>query len=247
MDDLLRCYVKELREINSVKQYDICIAQFNEMLCNKGYDTDVIQLIRTKEKYTVNKFSDESTRESMMNAKANLVICLESLMLREAGKADVSMNNCLLGYLQHFYSFLEAFREIKPNKKATLDAATLQNVRIINEYDLQHLLYAVLKPLFIDARAEVAGDTGCGTVRSDIRIASLDAVIETKCTRKSMSFKKLTEEIEADIVHYENRFIYFYVYDKDKIIKDRQAFESTFNRVFDGKTVATVVLQPVNV
>ena len=35
-----------------------------------------------------------------------------------------------------------------------------------------------------------------------------------------MSLKKLTEEIEADIVHYKANDIYFYIYDKEKNIKD---------------------------
>ena len=62
----------------------------------------------------------------------------------------------------------------------------------------------------------------------------------------STNLKKLTEEIEADIIHYKADYIFFYIYDKEKIIKDRHAFETNFNRSFDGKEVRIIILQPVN-
>ena len=122
----------------------------------------------------------------------------------------------------------------------------MKKIQIENEYDLQHLLYAVIKPLYPDARREVSDDSGVGTVRSDIIILSLNTIIEAKCTRTSTNLKKLTEEIEADIVHYKADYIFFYIYDKEKIIKDRHAFETNFNRSFDGKEVRIIILQPVN-
>ena len=122
----------------------------------------------------------------------------------------------------------------------------MQKIQIENEYDLQHLLYAVIKPLCPDARREVNDDSGVGTVRSDIKILSLNTIIEAKYTRTSTNLKKLTEEIEADIVHYKADYIFFYIYDKEKIIKDRHVFETNFNRSFDGKEVRIIILQPVN-
>lgn len=40
--------------------------------------------------------------------------------------------------------------------------------------------------------------------------------------------------------------LYFYIYDKEKIIKDKQNFEITFNKEFDGKRIEVIVLQPIN-
>lgn len=110
---------------------------------------------------------------------------------------------------------------------------------------MQHLLYATLRPFYADIRKEVTEDSGVGAIRSDMKIPSLNVVIEAKCSRKSMNLKKLTEQIEADIVHYKADSIYFYIYDKEKIIKDRYAFETCFNRDFDGKKVRVILLQPV--
>lgn len=74
---------------------------------------------------------------------------------------------------------------------------------------MQHLLYAALKPLYPGIRKEVSKDSGIGTVREDIFIPDLDVVLEAKCTRDSMTLKKLIEEIEADIVHYQEKNIFF--------------------------------------
>jgi len=149
-------------------------------------------------------------------------------------------------YLKHFYSFLEAFREIKPHKKATLTAEDLQKITIQNEYDLQHLLYAGLKPLWQDTRTEVVEDTGYGSVRVDIVIDSIGAAIEAKCTRESMTVKDLTEQIAADIFHYKQKYLFIYIYDKEKIIRDKDSFESAYSRMTEEKQVFTIVLQPVH-
>lgn len=245
MDDLLKEYVDKFNQVETVKQYDELVQSFNQILYKKNFNRELTQIIKEKQKYMKNKFSDEVTRESMMKAKESLIVYLESILYEE--KKDIEKQKYLKEYLHNFYFFLEAFREIKPHKKSTLDFEVLQAIKIENEYDLQHLLYSVLKPLCKDTRVEVSEDTGCGAVRADLKIPSLNTIIETKCTRKNMSFKKLTEEIKSDIVHYEAGFIYFYIYDKEKIIKDRQAFEMTFNREFDGKKVEVIILQPINI
>ena len=245
MGKLLEQGIKELQLADTIEQYDKCLGNLDQILCGEGYSSDIIHTVRIKGKYMINRFSDEATRESMLRAKENLIAYLECIPCKDIKRIEDTMQVCLEKYLHNFYSFLEAFREAKPHKKATLDSGTLQDIQIRNEYDLQHILYAVIKPLFMDARVEVTEDTGCGTVRSDIKIPSLDAIVETKCTRGTMSVKKLMEEIEADIVHYNASFIYFYVYDKEKIIKNQTAFENAFNKMFDGKQIGVIVLQPV--
>ena len=109
---------------------------------------------------------------------------------------------------------MESLSEREIDKRATLKNELLKQIKVENEYDLQHLLYAVLKPLYPDIRKEVSEDSGIGTVRTDLKIPCLNIAIEAKCTRDSMKLKKLTEEIESDIVHYTEQCIVFFVYDK---------------------------------
>lgn len=244
MGDLLKKYIDELHNVHDRKQYDMCIQRLHQDLLQNNCNVETVQEIRAKGQYMVNQFSQKSTQENMIRAKENLLFYLEK-KLQENKEKDVSLHKYLENYLQNFYFFIELMREITPHKKSTLKVEHLQGLQINNEYDLQHLLYAVLKPLCPDARVEVTEDTGFGTVRSDIKIPSLGAVIETKYTKETKSVKKLTEEIEADIVHYNAEHIYFLIYDRHKIIKDRQAFEVTYNKLFDGKRIYTVILQPI--
>ena len=232
MDNMLKEYIEKLKLVDTVEEYEEFISKLHQMMKQETYKNDIVQNIRNKQKYMVNKFSKESTRENMLKAKENLLIYLDSILCEEYEESSQFIQKEIERYLRNFYFFLEAFREVKPDKRASLTSENLKKIQIENEYDLQHLLYAVIKPLYPDARREVSDDSGVGTVRSDIKILSLNTIIEAKCTRTSTNLKKLTEEIEADIVHYKADYIFFYIYDKEKIIKDRHAFETNFNRSF---------------
>lgn len=245
MNNLLETYVNELENVETVGQFESFICRLNEMMQQEEFEFEIIQNVRAKAKYYDNKFSNASTIENMIKAKENLIFYLKYILNDKYAKPLKDTQNCLEGYLKNFYLFLEAFKEVKPDKRATLTTENLDAIQIKNEYDLQHLLYAVLKPLYNDIRKEVTEDSGRGSVRSDIKIPSLNSIVEAKCTRKSMSLKKLTEELEADIVHYKADFIYFYIYDKEKLIKDKQNFEAYFSKEFDGKKVIAIILQPV--
>ena len=245
MKYLMKRYVDGLQAIQNIDQYDECISSLKEDLVRQKCNPDIRQAIINRAKYTVNSFSAEASQESMKRSRDNLIDYLQGLLIEEDRKESEPIV-CLHNYLKHFYSFLEAFREIKPHKKATLTAEDLQKITIQNEYDLQHLLYAGLKPLWQDTRTEVVEDTGYGSVRVDIVIDSIGAAIEAKCTRESMTVKDLTEQIAADIFHYKQKYLFIYIYDKEKIIKDKDAFESAYSRRTEEKQVFTIVLQPVH-
>lgn len=42
----------------------------------------------------------------------------------------------------------------------------------------------------------------------------------------------LTEEISSDIYYYKYNNIFFFIYDKEKIINNKMAFENTYNKKF---------------
>ena len=179
----------------------------------------------------------------MLEAKGNVLESLLRFLSKEKANED---NTYLLQYLENFYMFLESLTERCIDKHATLKMDELQKIKIENEYDLQHLLHAVLKPLYPDIRKEASEDSGVGTIRTDLKIPCLNVAIEAKCTRDTMPLKKLTEEIEADIVHYTEKNIVFFVYDKAKIIKEKQNYKTHFNRTFDGKNIKMIILQPIS-
>lgn len=120
---------------------------------------------------------------------------------------------------------MEELVERAPHGKATITQA-LQQIEIQNEYDVQHLLYSLIKPIFPQARTETVDDIGYGGIRYDIVIDDDDLTIETKCTRAKMTERQLTEEIAADSFHYKKENVFFFIYDRYKIIRNKTAFET---------------------
>ena len=55
-----------------------------------------------------------------------------------------------------------------------------------------------------------------------------------------MKPKKLIEEIEADMVHYSADHIYFFIYDKEKIIENPQLLQSTYENKVKGKNLKEI-------
>lgn len=145
----------------------------------------------------------------MEEAKKKVVVFLEGIMYDHADEELIDR------ILNNYYLFLENLLEREPHKKGSIQKENLESLKIKNEYDVQHLLYAYLKPLYPMAQPEVNEDTGYGTVRADIWLDP-DNAIEIKCTRKGMALKKLIEEIEADMVHYSAKELFFFIYDKEK-------------------------------
>ena len=162
---------------------------------------------------------------------------------REAGTIDTPKNDILCCVLNNFYEYLETLRERRLHGKSTLSKFKLENIVIDNEYDIQFLLFAYLKPLFPKERLEVSEDTGYGTVRTDILIDK-DTCIEVKCSRLSMNEKALESQIKEDMVHYKQKNIFFFIYDKDKIVRNPPAFKECYEEMMVGKNIYVVIHQP---
>lgn len=60
-----------------------------------------------------------------------------------------------------------------------------------------------------------------------------------------MTEGKLRDEISIDIYHYQSSHIFFFIYDKNKIIKNKTAFTKAYSKVIDNKKIETVVIQPL--
>lgn len=184
-----------------------------------------------------NEYSKKDNRKNLENAKTRVLAYLEQ------NSNVCESSNLLLQVLDNFYLFLENLLERKPNAKAGIKEQDLKNLHISNEYDVQHLLYAYLKPIYPSARLEVSEDNGYRTFRGDI-VLDKDTLIEIKCTRSSMSLKNLLEEIEADMTHYQARKLYFFIYDKEKLISDPINFKNTYEKKSAEKEIHLIIHQP---
>lgn len=229
--------VARLKNVKDGQEFSFLLAGLRTFL--KTLDTSPQSLMELEQRayYIVNEYSDKETMSNLDAARNRVIAYLEQIM------SGSPSDDRLLTILDNYYFFLEALLERPPHRRGSIQKEQLSGLIIQNEYDVQHLLYAYLKPLYPLARAEVSEDTGYGTVRTDIFLDS-EHVIEVKCTRGSMPQKKLIEEMEADMVHYHAEHIYFFIYDKEKIIENPGLFRNIYENKVKGKQIHIVIHQP---
>ena len=229
--------ITRLKNIKDGQEFSLLLPGLRTFLKTLDIDSQSLMELEQRAYYVINEYSDKETKDNLDSARNRVIAYLEQIM------TDSPADDRLLTILDNYYLFLEALLERPPHRRGGIQKEHLSGLKIQNEYDVQHLLYAYLKPLYPLARAEASEDTGYGTVRADILLDS-EHVIEVKCTRSSMPQKKLIEELEADMVHYHAEHIYFFLYDKEKIIENPGLFRNIYENKVKGKQIHIVIHQP---
>ena len=241
--------IKEIADHVSLQQeYDNWCCEIKKYLKQEGFSEEIQQEMQIKMWYVTNEFSKEETRKSIMRAIKAVIECLEENDRAQDRKKVTDREIVLLEQiLNNFYLYYRSMFQNPLHKKAALSMNDLKKIRIENEYDLQRMLYVLLVPVFPMIRQEVESNDGYSGMRADLYLQEQDVIIETKCTRGSMNEKKLTEELGADGFHYQANIIFFFVYDKNNIIKNPDAFKAAFAREQEknGKTIKVILLQPM--
>lgn len=220
-------------------------------------DPTIIAEYKKETAYQENEFSSIATNKNIIRARDHGIAFLENLQtkLEKLAVSDSETDKVITQeialiiikrVLNNFYYHIEEMYQAKVHGKAQITKEKLDAIKIGNEYDVQRILYSIIKPIFPEARLEVTNDTGYGPVRYDIFIEKYNVVIEVKCSRPSMTDKSLREELGSDIYHYQYSNIFFFVYDKEKIITNKVAFIDTYTKEFDRKKIQTIVIQPIS-
>ncbi|WP_412679398.1 hypothetical protein [Brevibacillus agri] len=57
-----------------------------------------------------------------------------------------------------------------------------------------------------------------------------------------------TEQIGSDAFHYQEKYIYFFIYDKHRVIANVDAFSKAYSKSLDTheKQIETVIIQPIS-
>lgn len=142
---------------------------------------------------------------------------------------------------------IQAMYQDKVHGKGTLKQEDLEKIKIGNEYDVQRILYALLRSIFPEIRLERVDDAMYKSVRADLFLDEFNIIIEVKCSRESMDEKDLAEQLGSDAFHYRGDYLFLFIFDQKKIIKNIDAFEKAYKRdkgTF-GKDVETIVAQPI--
>lgn len=212
---------------------------------SEGYPESEKGLVYSVLNVQVNPFSTESSKKEMRDAISRVNHIL-------ASKKRLSMLNkpsailVVESILRNFYKYYEEMFQKSPHRSGTLQLADLQKIQIGNEYDVQRMLYSLIKPVFPNARLEVPSDTGYRSVRFDILIDEYDITIEVKCTSNNLAEKKLIDQIATDIVHYNIGEVFFFIFDKEKVISNVDAFEKQYTRKFGAANIKTYVARSMN-
>lgn len=149
--------------------------------------------------------------------------------------------------LNNFHLHVRAMYQDSVHGRAGIKMEDLERIQIGNEYDVQRILFALIRPVFPETRMEVTEDSGYKSVRYDLFLDDYRVAVEVKCTRANMSVKDLTEELGSDAFHYATDHLFLFIYDKAKVIVNVDAFKKTYRRDKDsfGKNMETFVIQPV--
>ncbi len=234
--DIFQAIGRMVEHAESLDEFQKAVSEGVSQLEEKGMMEEALT-IKELSKVQVNRFSRLSTYDVFISSKKQV-----SDYLNHQGKREADLIKVIL---ENFHVYCKKMYRTKPHTKCSEKLKEhLCEVQIENEYDLQHLLYPLIRAVFPDARVEEAQDTGHHMVRKDIVVDSQDAVIELKCSRASMTERQLSEEVASDIIHYSNRCLYFYIYDKCGIIENGNCFKSNYEqKKVDGKEIYLVILQ----
>jgi hypothetical protein len=231
-------FINQLQNCKTAAAFDQILSSLHTIL-QQEQQLDLWKRLATLSNYPKNIFSHAANNQEMLIARDRLL----DYLLKNPSSLDPDSIKLqqLTDILKNFLLFKESLIDRPLDKRATIRPSALCPT---NEYDIQHLLYAMLKPAFPTLRSEVSADSGVAAVRADLFIDELSVIIETKCSRSSMTQRDLTEEIEADIVHYTAQHIFFLIYDKDRIIKDPIPYQQSLSRPFGDKKITLIIEQP---
>ncbi|MGW7534424.1 PD-(D/E)XK nuclease domain-containing protein [Amycolatopsis sp. NPDC054798] len=117
---------------------------------------------------------------------------------------------------------------------------------ITDEYDLQRIVGGVLFAMFDDVRPEDPTEQFAGgSSRIDFVLKREKVAIEVKCTRPSMTLRKLREELLSDLSAYPHHSgaegVFILVYDKEHIVANAVGFEDDLAQTRADMKVAVVV------
>jgi len=138
-------------------------------------------------------------------------------LTRELQKADLeNKHKYLLNVLESFHISVRKLQDRRKGKNP---------LQIEDEYDVQDILYVILKPVFSDLQPEepTPKDAGSSTI-IDLVSKSTNKIIEIKYVDSTTKFKQVVKELKVDIESYYNHpncgSLYLFIYDPTHVCND---------------------------
>jgi hypothetical protein len=182
----------------------------------------------------ISNFTETPSYRGVENVKGVVTAALtrvkrSPLALKEAklalGASGTKDAESLVRLANRFHLVARQLRE-RREQRPTLDVS--------DEYDVQDLFHALLTLFFEDIRKEewTPSYAGSGS-RMDFLLPELEAVVELKKTRPSLTTKQLGEQLIIDIARYKKhpmcRTLFCIVYDPEGKISNPRGVENDLN------------------
>ncbi len=190
-----------------------------------GFDFDLPTL------YDTDHDKIEQCSKGLDSAKAMLNALLSDFSEKNTDNEDTSV------YEKDLERIFTRFRKVAVQLTRRHDAR--ETLRIKDEYDVQDLLYALLKLYFDDVRPEEwTPSYAGGSSRTDFYIPEIKTFIEVKKTRSGLKDKELRDQLIIDIEQYQVHpgcdKIYCFVYDPDTILRNPSGIKKDFEEKHKG-------------
>lgn len=144
--------------------------------------------------------------------------------------------------LEYFNTYLKDLNHPRYHEN-NINSERLAKLPPDNEYELQHYMYTYLKPVFRDIRAEKVIEGGS---IPDLSISNLNVCIELKYVGVKSNITRLTTEVASDLWRYKKyKYIYFYIYDMQRLIRDPHSFKMEFEALQEEQCVRVIIVQDI--
>lgn len=232
-------YMNEILSADTVTDYESAIEKLIDCLSTQGKAGEAASL-RDIAMLRKNLFSSREGADELSIKKDAVRSFIKTLM---GGEIRKETDDIIIAVLKNFPVYCQKLYMTKIHDKCSPGIKEhLSGFHIVNEYDLQKLMLPVLTAIFPETRSESVQDSGHHAVRRDIVIDSIDTIIELKCTRLEQTERQLSEEIASDMVHYEATKVFFYIYDKAKVIQNSSSFIKTYEEKDFGRKKVHVII-----
>lgn len=120
---------------------------------------------------------------------------------------------------------------------------------IVDEYDVQDLLHALLKIEFDDVRPEEWTPSYAGkSSRTDFLLKNEKIVVEAKKTKNTQSAKNIGDELIQDIARYREhpdcKILVCFIHDPEGQIQNPEGLRSDLEKQSNPQLTIRVVIEP---
>ncbi|MFC1226668.1 hypothetical protein SAMN04488511_102306 [Pedobacter suwonensis] len=158
----------------------------------------------------------------------------------ESPELSAFSTHAINNLLDNFHSFYNQLKH-RYNQRPTIE--------IIDEYDVQDLLHALLKLHFKDVRAEEYTPSYAGSsTRMDFLLKEEKIVIEVKKTRERLTDREVGQQLILDAAHYSShpncKEMICFVYDPENRIKNPRGLEKDISEWSTDSLKVTLLIRP---